>query len=147
MSENIQWYKIYFIYYTQWYININIFLILIFYMVKNHKVLVQQVSPLGMLLTILSNQQLSNFLSQEDLVCITKQRRTQEHFLDFSIYSLPNKSNFYFELLRLLENSFVFSEWNFRRLFLFFLKKVNTNCVKLTLMYNIITRTKTSHCY
>lgn len=147
MSENIQWYKIYFIYYTQWYININIFLILIFYMVKNHKVLVQQVSPLGMLLTILSNQQLSNFLSQEDLVCITKQRRTQEHFLDFSIYSLPNKSNFYFQLLKLLENSFVFSEWNFRRLFLFFLKKVNTNCVKLTLMYNIITRTKTSHCY
>lgn len=77
-------------------------------MVKNHKVLVQRVSPLGMLLTILSNQQLSNFLSQEDLVCITKQRRTQEHFLDFSIYSLPNKSNFYFQLLKLLENSFFF---------------------------------------
>lgn len=145
MSENIQWYKIYFMYYTQWYININIFLILIFYMVKNHKVLVQRVSPLGMLLTILSNQQLSNFLSQEDLVCITKQRRTQEHFLDFSIYSLPNKSNFYFQLLKLLENSF-FSWMKLQKTF-FFLKESYTNGVKLTPTYNIITRTKTSHCY
>lgn len=145
MSENIQWYKIYFMYYTQWYININIFLILIFYMVKNHKVLVQRVSPLGMLLTILSNQQLSNFLSQEDLVCITKQRRTQEHFLDFSIYSLPNKSNFYFQLLKLLENSF-FSWMKLQKTFFFF-KESYTNGVKLTPTYNIITRTKTSHCY
>lgn len=145
MSENIQWYKIYFMYYTQWYININIFLILIFYMVKNHKVLVQRVSPLGMLLTILSNQQLSNFLSQEDLVCITKQRRTQEHFLDFSIYSLPNKSNLYFQLLKLLENSF-FSWMKLQKTY-FFLKESYTNGVKLTPTYNIITRTKTSHCY
>lgn len=145
MSENIQWYKIYFMYYTQWYININIFLILIFYMVKNHKVLVQRVSPLGMLLTILSNQQLSNFLSQEDLVCITKQRRTQEHFLVFSIYSLPNKSNLYFQLLKLLENSF-FSWMKLQKTF-FFLKESYTNGVKLTPTYNIITRTKTSHCY